>query len=454
MESSKLPLVALTTVFKYPQRYQDVVTLCEGTPKCTQVDFILWRAFEYSIQNFQYKTLDELYNRILFYVTIYASEFRDVVFQFIQAVKERTDLTEDYLIRILKQYCIREQVSNISAVSSEEDLWTVYNKLKNIENIRCVAVTEGVDIFANDGRDILKRTLPIAVDCYVIQELFGGLPDNGSLNLFVMPTKAGKTLLSLNLSKACVENNLYVLYMNFEQRIQGDLGYRLYSLISDEPIQTFTRIRALSELPQNIQEKMNASKEKWMQHFTILDAEAINNSQTLIQGVDSINTIIDNLFTKKNKPTPAVVIIDWWQNLWNTYLGLIPSNSKLDPRRLELREFLRLKELALKYDTRVIVFQQMRSALSPTANDIRKLSVMDAADNKGLGLFADSAVVSTKKQQNNTVTFKLDLERNSGTMKIVCARLNGALQRFIPYTLQDEQNIETTEIEDVITTEE
>ena len=445
MDSGYVPLCSLFTASMWPVRVKDLQTLYPELPSATPFDRALWASILRCVEHDIPADLNDYHSRIVFDMQVSSPTYAGNAAEWLQASRARTDVNEELCMGLLKDHAIRRICLQFPLVEAD-DVSGLVAQIMGVRAVGVVSAGEPADIFANDGADVLQPMLRVPIPVHPLTVLFHGLPPTGTLTLFVMPTKAGKTLLSLQTSAACVESGISVLYLNFEQTVRGDLSCRVFCLMSGDHIDEFKRVSSLLECPAAVQTRVREAKPAWDAHFKIYGATELYTPGVMAQGVNSLQGLVETQYVRKGLPPPGLIIIDWWQKLWDcckTDMGSrIQSDSTL-LRSLEGQHFHKLKGLAALYDTRVIVFQQMRDALAGQAFNIDNLTAQDAANNKSLPSYTDATVVTTTKTDDQHVTLKLALDRNQTGGNRVCVRVDGGHQMYLPSSPNDEQSPDT-----------
>ena len=109
-----------------------------------------------------------------------------------------------------------------------------------------------------------------------------------------------------------------------------------------------------------------------------------------------------------------------------------------EARQKEITEFKKAKLMAQSMNTRVLVYVQMRGAISESAFDMDRLTMADAAENKSLIQVADAGMISTTKDpETSIVTHKLALCRFGANGWKGRAVMDGPHGRFVPDELEN-----------------
>lgn len=442
METGELAMCALATATKWPHRIPDILDMLPERPAGSSVDRALWESLERCHSAGLPASVDDFHERLLFDIRMLCPDFEPRVRHYIGALRTRTDLSETYCIRLIRDHALRSACLELCGDFDEQRMAEIVDRFGRVRDVSQGGALAGVDLFADDGEDMLMPVPRVSVGCTVMDNLFLGLPPPGTLTLGVMPRKSGKTLLSIYLARCCVEHGLRVLYMNFEQYAKGDLARRVYSAMTGEPVSLFSTLRRLSDLPADVLARMRAAQDVWRGQFVMLDAASLHAPGLFANGVQDLETIIRHLFVPTCGGPPDVVIADWWGEWWNLLSSRMTGASRMTDNRKRQEEgfqFLRLKVMAGDMYSRFLVFHQMRHAISGTAFNIDKLSVNDAAENKALPAFADAGFVSTTKNTENLVTIRLDIDRNQESGAMDTYRLDGARQQFLRHDNVDDQ---------------
>lgn len=443
MDPGQLPLCALFTAISWPHRLPDVLLMFPERPANGPFDRLLWDTLQRCAAHGIPQRPADLHERMLFDIQAHCPDHAARFVQYVQELRNRTDLVESYCIELLRSHAMQDLRMRMPLLDTDAEMQAASDRLDRLRRIGAANSARRVDLFANNGRDILTPMPRIPLECCVLDELFGGLPPPGTMTLWVMPTKSGKTLLSTQASKACVHRGFGVLDLNFEQQAKGDLGCRIYTAMSDEPIGTFKSVAGLDECPADVRRRISEAQPMWEENFALLDINRLSEPGLFSAGVDSLRDIVETEFVQRVGRYPDLIICDWWQRMWEACQASMDTTKwrgDAAMRRLEAREFLKLKLMAGEWNTRIFVMQQVRAALAGTAINIDRISPSDAAENKSLPFLADASVVSTMKTADHCVSFKLCLDRNQESGTISRFRMLGDLQRFVPYDNAQEQS--------------
>lgn len=441
MDPRSVTLCLLHTALKWPHRLDAALQCVQAPLSPDPIYGAIWNAvMTVKAINRRMPPAPEFRAQVLTAIQMEAPAYSGNAASWLSQVAESRTPTEEFCFDRLRQYAkqrLFDEIPNIDSAAEEQRL---RDRLEALDHLTSGPVLPNkIDLFADEGRALLRAEVIERTGMFLLDEPFGGLFPRGRLVLFVIPTKTGKTLLSLQISKQLVELGKSVVYMNFEQEAAGDLATRIYMMITDTPKSTWTSVRSFTDLPEAVRLRLEHRRPNWEERFHPYSAESFEDPNTLNRGADSLHLLLRREFLDLDRPVPDLIIIDWWKELWERCLvslkesGLVRTEK--EERLQELQHLKKIKLMAQALDTRALVMMQMRSAIlgTPAALNIDKLSSFDAAENKALANYADACMVSTKrdpKDPSGKVQFKLDLCRWDRPGWIGAATTDGEYQLF------------------------
>jgi len=269
-----------------------------------------------------------------------------------------------------------------------------------------------VDIFSNGGEGFLIQPVSEPSGIYMFDSAMGGMPAPGTLTLAVMPSKAGKTLLAMQVSGENVQRGRYNLYFNFEQIAKGDLAVRAFLRMTDSTTDDWkgvTNVEQQRERRPDIYRRYRENLEQWQKYWYFCTTWAGMKDETTppFLGMESIRATVLQAAERFGQ-MPYMVIIDWWRRLWRRAQEDNPrfrtsANDSHASRQREIDALVEFKYMADELGIRSLVFQQMATHLAKQATNINNLHEGMAAENKSLVQVADVVWVSTPKLEEVTV---------------------------------------------------
>jgi hypothetical protein len=441
MDARSVTLCLLHTALKWPNRLDDALHCVSNPPSPDPIYAAIWRA----VMNVRssHRTIPPaamFREQVLAAVQLEAPAFSSNAANWIAGVAASSAPTEQYCMDLLRRHAKQRLFESMPDLVDADAEREFLDRIAALDRLSSGPAVPGrLDLFANDGRDYLRANPIIPTGFFLMDHAFGGLFPVGREVLYVIPTKSGKTLFSLQLAKHLVERRRKVLYMNFEQEAEGDLATRIYMMATDTPKALWDEVSSFSELPEDVRVRLTERIPEWNQYFYGYAAESFEDPQALCHGADSISHLLKTTFLDQNQTVPDLVIVDWWKELWERCRPLLMEQglirSPQEDRAQEFLHFKKLKLMAQALETRVVVFMQMRAALLSTnaAYNIDKLTCFDAAENHALPNYADAGIVATRLNPNDAepkITFKLDLCRFSRPGWRETAILDGEYQLF------------------------
>jgi hypothetical protein len=443
MEPRGVTLCLLHSALKWPQRLDQILYCVPAPASPDPVYAAIWRGIMGVRRLGGNPDPAHFREQVLAAVQLETPAYSSNASQFIRYVGSSRVPSEQHCMDLLKQEARKRLFENMPDLDSPGADTQLIQKIERINKLTDTGAPDHLDIFADRGRTYLRPNPMTKTGFFLIDNMFGGLFPVGRMVLYVIPSKSGKTLFSLQLSKFMIEQGMSVMYMNFEQMMEGDLATRVYMMASDSSKQEWENIRCFDDLPEPILAKLDQNIPNWNTKFFGYAAENFEDPQALNHGADSIKETLQTKFLDRGIKVPDIIIIDWWKELWERCQASMQASGKMwSPQEARAKEFLHFKKLKLMAQilgTRILVFMQIKAALqaSSASLNIDKMSSFDAAENHALPNYADAAVVATKLAKDESVTFKLDICRFSKPGGIIRAKMDGDNQLFIPFNSTD-----------------
>ena len=455
MDPRSVTLCLLHSALKWPQRLPQILNCVNAPMSPDPVYAALWRAIVNVRRTGGHPSPDRFREQVLAAVQMEAPAYGSNACQFISHVSRTEVPSEQYCMDLLKQEARKRLFENMPDIETPGSERKLLQQIEAIDRLTDDPSPDHIDVFSNRGRDYLRAHPQQETGYFLIDHCFGGLFPIGRMVLYVIPTKSGKTLMSLQFSKFLIEAGFTVMYMNFEQMMEGDLATRLYMMASDSSKQVWENVTSFDDpkLPADVRERLEANMPMWQSQFFGYAAESFEDPNALNHGADSLKQTIQSKFIDRGIKIPDLIIVDWWKELWARCVASMQLTgrawSPAEERAQEFLQFKKLKLMAQVLGTRIMVFMQIKSALqaSPASLNIQKMSCFDAAENHALPNYADAALVATRLHPaDNTVTFKLDVCRFGKAGWIERAYMDGDNQLFLPCDANDSARPVNTEI--------
>ena len=439
MDPRSVTLCFLHAALKWPERLPELLRCADAPPTPDPVYACLWRAIRKTQASGLHAAPDLFRQQVLFAVKSDAPAYSGAVAQLIRHVSESEVPTQRFCLDSLKSYAAQRVLENYEDLDTPGAVDRVIASLSHIRDLNTGSSPAPLDLFAEDGEQFLLAEPKIRLGFPLFDCPFGGLPPSETLTMLVSPLKSCKTLLSIQLAKCMVAKMLDVLYMNFEQRAKGNLATRVYLMASDSRKSDWEGVESFSQLKPDVRARLEAGIPAWRQHFFPYAAESFDDPSALNHGADSIKKILLDNFARRGRPIPSLIILDWWRDMWDRVkAAMMASGRRMDGaemRSQELAHFLMLKRMAQDLGTRVFVLMQMAAAVatSKQADNISNLTCGNAAENRMLSAYVDSAFVSTRLNvKDHTITYKLDVSRDVEPGYIQTFTLDGDAQLLVP----------------------
>jgi len=438
MEPRQVVLCMIHSAIKWPNRLSDIMSILPSPSIMDHLHATMWRSIQRAVAQGGIGEPIAFRDRVLIYVAEEESSLESTVQDWIHQILHQDEPNEICCMDIIRKHALHQIMQSMSSETSPDEVDTLMGKVCQINALARGRSLQPVDLFANDGRDMLEIEERPCTGFFMMDEPFGGgLFPKGKLVMSVMPTKGGKTLHAFQLSKHMVERALSVLCLNFEQVAKGDLAGRLFSQMTDTTLDIWKGIACFSDAPREQQAMIERVQAAWTQYFKFLAAGELASNDSLPNGTASIAKLIDDLYISRGESAPDIILVDWWRDFWDKYVatlearGVVLSSTQL--RQREITELKNLKLMAQTYGTRVLVYAQLRDAISATSFNIDRLSVQDAAENKGLARVIDAGFVSTTKDPTTCIVHqKLALSRFGGNDWKTSVVMDGDRGRFLP----------------------
>jgi hypothetical protein len=339
------------------------------------------------------------------------------------------EFMDKHVLELISKY---KKQFHLAAINRDADDDKSVNK--HLEGLQDAAklkvqkyVPEEVRIFKGltSVQDILPYLMqtdriPTGVD-FIDHALDGGVLKGEVIGL-IMPTKAGKTTLSLQIASEKVVRSEHVMYVQFEQVIQGDLALRKTVLCSASTRKDW-KLKP-GELPSSeVQDRLVKAAPYWDTYLHAFDGWV--SSANPLYSPSEIFELVGKL-TKENKK-PGLVILDWWGQILNKMLVCNGIHTE-DTKRAQQAYMHEIKTCAKDYDVPVIIFHQLRGA---SAGKKGIATAHDAQGDRDWPNLMDACFVSSRKDSESHVTFRLDISRSTACTDDIRVKLDGQRCKFV-----------------------
>ena len=433
MDPHQITLYILRIALRWPTHVRSLLSLYPILPYPQDMYNAVWEAVTWSAQQGDVSSASAFLERILSFLRARYGALVPSLEQWMRTVQDAEEPNEASCIDLVKSH-LRADVLTQTMAGSGQELDFLTSRMEEIMALGTASRQyRAVDLFGNDGRDLLIPWEIEPTGFEIMDGPFGGLFPAGLSVAYVVPTKSGKTTYCIQLSKHMVENGRSVLYLHFEETARGQLSRRIYTVMTDSELDVWMRTRSFEDLPEDVHARLNEVRPQWEENFTLVSASEFSENP-LPEGVRSMNKLVDDLYTSKGKPPPDLIVLDWWRNYWQECYPSLRARFKdiLDPITEEKAEFKRLRLLGASLNSRVVVMLQTRADLARRAFNIDRVNSSDTSGNKGLAEIADATMVATTiDPATNVVIFKLDLCRFSQAGWQQAFRLDGDHCMFV-----------------------
>jgi RecA/RadA recombinase len=249
--------------------------------------------------------------------------------------------------------------------------------------------------------------IPSGVD-FLDEVLEGGVRPGECLG-FVIPTSGGKTTLGLQIADAQVRQGKYVAYLSSEQRLQGDISVRCFTLAARTYQGAFKE--GWSQVEPHIQEVLRKQKPSWKKYFHFFDCTDLN-VPTVAQAFSPVRDMVERGMR------PSFVVIDWWGRLKNRIMQAQPHRlSDNQERKLQQELLQNVKDEAESLGVTVVVLHQMAGAVAERGPK-HKPSSHSAQEDKNFNNMMDFCFTFPKKDAHNRTRCIADKARSSGNNEV------------------------------------
>jgi RecA/RadA recombinase len=307
----------------------------------------------------------------------------------------------------------------------ETDLPKAIKRLTDAYAATRVSAAVGCNVFdvdSADARVVSSRRSPTG--CIVFDEILGGGIRERELIGILGPTSGGKTTLAVQIACSKAKIGDWVNFFSYEQPIVPEIRDRMWSCASG------VSRKKIEEIPFDQMEKSVQNDIRLMQQMCkTMRAFDMQGKGIGFGGMDEVEAVVQQEIAADRHP--KLIIIDWVSVVARRYMsanGIEESNI----RGIILGMCNHAKSLAVKYETTVILMQQLNGEAGSRTNVRSKASHYDALDCKGFAFEMDACVViGPKDPKNGNCVIKLTKARNVVNTERK-AQLNGEFNRFDP----------------------
>jgi hypothetical protein len=307
----------------------------------------------------------------------------------------------------------------------ETDLPKAIKRLTDAYAATRVSAAVGCNVFdltSSDARVVSSKRTPTG--CLIFDEILGGGIRERELIGILGPTSGGKTTLAVQIAVSVVKQGKWVNFFSYEQPVVPEIRDRMWGCASG------VSRKKIEEVPlDEMESSVRKAIEDIQPHCKTLRAFDMQGKGVGFGGIDEIEAIVQQEIAA-GRP-PKCIIIDWMSVVARRYIsanGIDESNI----RSIILGMCNQAKGMAVKYNTTVILMQQLSGEAGSRTNVRSKASHYDALDCKGFSFEMDACVVIGPKDPKSSICIlKLTKARNVVNSEAK-AKLNGEFNRFDP----------------------
>jgi RecA/RadA recombinase len=306
----------------------------------------------------------------------------------------------------------------------ESDLPNAIKKLTDTYVATRVSAAVGTDIFdldSSDAKVVSSKRRPTG--CIIFDQITGGIRERELIGI-LGPTSGGKTTLAVQIAVSMALQGEWVNFFSYEQPIVPEIRDRMWSCASG------VSRKKIEEVPLSQMEAVVFKSIKDIQpRCKTLRAFDMQQKDIGYGGMDEVEAIVQKEIASGRHP--KCVIIDWISVVARRFMSA-NSLDESNIRGVILGLCNHSKSISVKYDTTVILMQQLNGEAGSRTNVRSKASHYDALDCKGFAFEMDACVViGPKDPKNGNCVIKLTKARNVVNQECK-AKLNGEFNRFDP----------------------
>jgi RecA/RadA recombinase len=255
-----------------------------------------------------------------------------------------------------------------------------------------------------------------------IDKMLSGGAAAGELIGFLGPSGGGKSTFALQFTAAQALKEKHVLYQSAEQSIEGDFMERLCSLATNQPRALFEQ--GFESLSPELVSAIDQVGQAWGNYIHFNDISDID-----IQLTDARQLFEPLEELLKEHPTIEWVVLDWWGRVRDKLMLGLEGYVSESEKRIHQRNWLHtLKQMAKKYDTRVLIFHQLAGEVAGKSAG-KAPSSHKAQEDSNFNNMMDFCFTWGLPDSEGYVIFATDKARRNAKTKC-WSKLNGSMCRF------------------------
>jgi hypothetical protein len=341
---------------------------------------------------------------------------------------KETDLSPVHVSDIIHEYVKEVKVNDLrDELDTDPESITVDKLQKLAETLRpTIQLPQATNPFLGDPNIFLAETIKIPIGISFIDDMLEGGTIPGETVGFIIPSGVGKTTLVMQGAAECINRQKHVMVAQFEQRLKGDLTKRMY-VLSSRSTRADWISNDISKVRGDVLQRWRLAAPLWRKYLHFYDNWVSGDFP--LRSVREMFEVIDRLAGEGNKP--EVLFIDWWGRLCRKLEASYPGRvSDYDKRQLHQRWLHEIKSYSEDFNVRTFVFHQLAGAQAAKSSKF-VASAHDAQENKNFPQMFDYCFVSSKKDSEDNVIFKLDKARATVNSQRK-VHLDGERCKFIP----------------------
>lgn len=296
---------------------------------------------------------------------------------------------------------------------------------KNVgQDIIAIAKREGVKNkpLAHPERFLVyKERTPLGIKFW--DTLLAGGVAGGEVIGLLGPTGGGKTVLSIMASCEQALRRKHVLYVTYEEKLEGDIAERIYGYMTQMSVNKF-RDKNYDVISDEDKAALADINTKYGQYLTVLDLAQQNHG---CGGAAEVIGHIQESINAGEKPT--LIVLDWLGSMVNRYIAANSVQGE-NPFRGVAKQFLsELNAFAKDNNIAILIVHQL-STKTARQSPKTEPKVTDADEFKSFSYYMDACFCLGTMSKKEKVAWFIGDKQRRGPMDKCLIKLDGEHCKF------------------------
>jgi RecA/RadA recombinase len=263
--------------------------------------------------------------------------------------------------------------------------------------------SKAVNFFDDDPEKALASLQRTSIGVPFMDEMLEGGPAPGELIGILAPSGGGKSTFSCMAASSVIGLHRHCYYLSTEQKLEGDLASRFYTLATGSHRSVFAA--GWANVPSNIKLLFAERKADTNKYSHFVDA-----TQTQYKSLEALFNPIRKARVS-GEIVPALIIVDWWGRLADQIALNNPHvKSEADKRQFRRNLLHNMKQYAEELKCPIIILHQLTGQANKKSSKA-KITSADAQEDATFNNMFDFCFVFGNRDSDDVFSITTDKAR-------------------------------------------